>query len=260
MKKHLHFESKEASEFYAEIKRLSESKPVWSVWADWVEAAALVISIASEFRPEVRSARAERYKELLAKYRLEEVKAFDRMLDCVINALENRPEQDFLGKMFEELDLSDHWKAQFFTPYDVSELMARINLANVESVLAHREWTDILDTCSGAGVLLIASRNYLKSRGIGYDRVLFVGQDIDKVAGLMGYIQLSLLGCAGYIVIGNSLTNPVHGLNDSKLLPKDDSGYELWFMPMFRSFVWEYRRAKELLKLQTNYNNDKDDS
>lgn len=258
MKKHLHFESKEANDFYNEIKRLSETKPIWSVWSDWIEAVSLVFSIATEFRPNVRNARSERYKELLAKYTTEEVMAFDRMLDCLVQALEQNPRQDFLGKLFEGLSLSDHWKGQFFTPYDVSELMARVNLANVETVLKEKEWTDVLDTCSGAGVLLIASRNCLNDMGIGHDRVLFVGQDVDKVAGLMGYIQLSLLGCAGYVAIGNSLSNPVVGLNGSKLLPKDDPAYELWFTPAFRSFIWEYRRARELLQLEYNYKELKD--
>lgn len=250
MKSHLHFKSKEANDFCNEIKRLSETRPVWSVWADWVEAVALVFSIASEFRPNVREARSERYKELLAKYTVEDLKAFDWMLDCLVRALEENPRQDFLGKIFEALELNNHWKGQFFTAYHVAELMAQANLSNIEPILEEKEWIDVLDPCSGAGVLLIASRNYLSGIGVGSDRVLFVGQDVDVVAGLMGYIQLSLLGCAGYIVVGDSLLNPVVSWNGSHLLPKDDSAYELWFTPAFRSFAWEYRRSKALLMLE----------
>lgn len=48
--------------------------------------------------------------------------------------------------------------------------------------------------------------------GVNYQKdVLFVGQDIDKVVAMMAYIQFSLLGCPGYIIVGNSLTDMPDG-------------------------------------------------
>ena len=55
----------------------------------------------------------------------------------------------------------------------------------------------------------------------------------------MCYIQLSLLGCAGYICVGNTLTNPMTG---HVLFPQEKEGQELWYMPMFQSDVWTLRR------------------
>lgn len=69
--------------------------------------------------------------------------------------------------------------------------------------------------------------------------VLFVGQDVDRVVALMCYIQLSVLGCAGYVAIGNSLTNSVEGHD---LFPTIGEGGELWFTPMWNSPVWVMRR------------------
>ncbi len=37
----------------------------------------------------------------------------------VVEALERNPEQDFLGELYMELELGNHWKGQFFTPYCV---------------------------------------------------------------------------------------------------------------------------------------------
>ena len=51
--------------------------------------------------------------------------------------------------------------------------------------------------------------------------------------GMMGYIQLSLLGAAGYVKIGNSLTDPMTAGDDSK---------NYWYTPMYFSDVWRYRR------------------
>ena len=49
----------------------------------------------------------------------------------------------------------------------------------------------------------------------------------------MCYIQLSLLGVAGYIKVGNSLTEP---------MCSDDSLENYWFTPMYCSDVWTIRR------------------
>ena len=63
------------------------------------------------------------------------------------------------------------------------------------------------------------------------------------IAGLMAYIQLSIIGAAGYIKIGNSLTDPI------KTGDKLDN---YWFTPMFFNDVWRMRvmfhKADELLK------------
>lgn len=49
----------------------------------------------------------------------------------------------------------------------------------------------------------------------------------------MCYIQLSLLGVAGYIKVGNSLTEP---------MCSDDSLENYWFTPIYCSDVWAIRR------------------
>lgn len=74
---------------------------------------------------------------------------------------------------------------------------------------------------------------------------VFVGQDVDQVVAMMAYIQLSLIGCPGYIIVGNSLTNPPTG---HVLFPKDTDGHEVWIMPMFFTDVWNMRRQCILLE------------
>ena len=55
----------------------------------------------------------------------------------------------------------------------------------------------------------------------------------------MCYIQLSLLGCAGYVCIANTITNPLTG---HVLFPNEKEGQELWYMPMFQNQIWTWRR------------------
>lgn len=65
------------------------------------------------------------------------------------------------------------------------------------------------------------------------NHLLVVAQDIDETVALMCYIQLSLLGVAGYVKVGNSLTEP---------MTDNDNKENYWFTPMYFSNVWVLRR------------------
>ena len=78
-------------------------------------------------------------------------------------------------------------------------------------------------------------------RGLGPRQALYVAQDIDRTAALMCYLQLSLLGCAGYVVVGDTLMQPCVGPTGSPLLIAPAEGQEVWLMPAFYDKVWMYR-------------------
>ena len=95
------------------------------------------------------------------------------------------------------------------------------------------------DPCCGAGATLIAGVNCAKKNlekaCLNFqNHILVTAQDIDETVALMCYIQLSLLGVAAYIKIGNSLTNP---------MTSGDPLENYWFTPMYFSDVWAMRRA-----------------
>lgn len=158
----------------------------------------------------------------------------------VVEALERNPEQDFLGELYMELELGNHWKGQFFTPYCVCKMMSEITVGDVDRQIEEKGYISICDPACGAGATLIAAVNSMRNAKHNFqNHVLFVGQDIDRIVGMMCYIQLSLLGCAGYICIGNTITNPLVG---HVLFPQEMEGQELWITPMFQSNVWAWRR------------------
>ena len=118
--------------------------------------------------------------------------------------------------------------------------MAQINCGNLDSQIEEKGYVSVCDPTCGAGATLIATANHMKKSKYNFqNHVVFVGQDIDRVTGMMCYIQLSLLGCAGYICIGDTLRNPLTG---PVLFPHEKEGQELWYMPMFQSDVWQWRR------------------
>ena len=229
----------EQKEFHKVFSSLCESKSSWQVWADFVECAAIGISNAVDHVSKASEEREARYKRIMQTYREKERLCFRELFVIMVNAMEIRPDQDFLGEMFMALELSNHWRGQFFTPYDVCKMMAAMQIGGAEESVERRGWVGIMDPACGAGALLIAARNEFMLKGIGYRQALYVCQDIDHVAGLMCYIQLSLLGCAGYVVIADSLCNPLTGA--SPLLPLIKPDQDFWFMPMFYDEVWQDR-------------------
>lgn len=163
---------------------------------------------------------------------------FPRLVGIVADALTKNPDQDFLGEMFMTLELGSHWKGQFFTPYDICRMMARVQLEGAGAQAKEKGWIGIYDPACGAGALLVAARNELVLEKLPYTSALFVGQDIDRTAALMCYIQISLLGCAGYVVISDTLRYPITG---TALRPVKTENNDIWYTPMLYSEAWAGR-------------------
>jgi len=211
-------------EFSDLFTRLAERHGRHQIWSDFVTMSACAISNAADKR--FATERENLYLDTVKRYTKDEAEQFAAMLGVVIMALEYNPEQDFLGEVFSSLNLHNEWKGQFFTPYHVAGLMAKVNLGNLQSDLAKKEYVTVSDCCCGAGCLLIAFANEARKAHVDFqNRVIFVAQDLDYTAAMMCYIQLSLLGCKAIIKVGNSLTEP--------LVQGDLETDSVWYTPMY---------------------------
>lgn len=221
----------------------------WEIWQDFIIMSA--ISIANTVGGPYKDAREKEYHARAGKYSAQEMEIFSQMLYEVVADLERCPDQDFLGELFMALDLGNEWKGQFFTPYDVCRMMAAMSFGDDFKAKADRHgWVSVNDPACGAGALLIAFANECRRPGhdLNYQTsVLFVAQDIDFLAGCMCYIQLSLLGCSGYVVIADSIANPSTSYDARGLLPVD--GPQVWYTPMYFRDVWHYRRIGAQMNL-----------
>ena len=214
----------------------------WEVWQDFIIMSA--ISIANLFDGPHKEAREKEYLTRAGKYSAKEIEVFAEMLAEVANDLERNPDQDFLGELFMALDLGNKWAGQFFTPYSVCRAMAAISYGeDFKAKIEQQGWVSVNDPACGAGALLLAFANECRRSGndVNYQTsVLFVAQDIDFLAGCMCYIQLSLMGCPGYVVIDNTLTRPSTSYDARGLIPKD--GSNVWYTPFYFRDVWHWRR------------------
>lgn len=236
-----------AAEFSKLIQSMTGTHQLWEIWADFVTMAACTIS--NSFDNWNREAREKMFLGVSGKYEQEEIYKMGTLMGVLALALEEDPEQDFLGEMYMQLDLGSHWHGQFFTPYNVSSAMAKVGIDR-EKLLKKLEFgtASFNDCACGGGAMLIAAANHAREMLNGtlfnwQEKCLFVGQDLDSVAAKMCYIQLSLLGCAGYVKIGDTLRNPVASGDD-------DSDY--WYTPMYFSDVWVLRRKFRALDKALN--------
>jgi type I restriction-modification system DNA methylase subunit len=242
---------KEATKDYSQLfikdfMELARTRSKWTVWDDFITMFACSISNAVDKSHIHWDEREKMYLSIVKKYKKSEMDIFPRLAAYVIEALDKNQEQDFLGELFMNLNLSNEHNGQFFTPYHVCDFMAKIT-CDVDSMPKTGPIT-INDPACGAGATLIAAANELRKiyekRGLNFQNyVLAVAQDIDQNVGLMCYIQLSLLGLAGFVKIGDSLSDPIRNGDDL-------SNY--WFTPMYYSEIWTYRRMFDYLKGDTN--------
>lgn len=181
------------------INYMSEKFSRWSVFQDLITMAAISIANSCDIRQAER--REHEYKSIINRYEKSYQESFPEMLSIIIKAIDENPNQDFLGDIYMELSIADKMKAQYFTPYYLSKAMAEIIMSDDMDVLPL-----INEPACGSGANLIAVANLMKERKFNYQQnAYFVAQDIDSLVAKMCYIQLSLLGCPGVVIVGNTL-------------------------------------------------------
>lgn len=238
--------------FVRRIMALSPRHSLWEVWSDFITMFACALS--NRFDGAHFEKREALYKRLIMKYDAKERMVFPELVADVVAAMEENPEQDFLGSVYMEMNLGNDHAGQFFTPYDVCRLMASIGGQGMALQVVQNGYTVLNDCACGAGATLIAACHEAGKQLALFGRnwqnhVLVTAQDIDFNVGLMCYIQLSLIGAAGYVKIGDTIADPMRD---------GDSNENYWYTPMYFSDVWQMRRICQ--RVETLTGERKDDS
>jgi len=175
------------------FEKLTYTRNGWQVWEDLMTVMACSICNAADRRKEPFERREKQYEQAIKRLGGVDIPA--RTFEIITMALEEKPNQDFLGSLYMELNLGSHWKGQFFTPYNISEMMAKMQIGEeCREEIKRKGFMSVCDPCVGAGAMLIAAAAAFRELEINYQSdVLFVGQDIDPVVAKMAYIQISLL-------------------------------------------------------------------
>lgn len=158
----------------------------------WDEREAQYLRIIGGYTP----AEADRFAQILAKLALEFEDGFS----------------DALGHLYMSLDLGSEHLGQFFTPYEVSSLMAQMTIGDYTDKLAAarlggREFITVNEPTCGSGGMVIALAAALRGAGVNYQQAMHVtAQDIELTSVHMAFVQLSLLHIPAVVIHGNTLT------------------------------------------------------
>lgn len=206
----------------------------WELWSDFATMTAIGIANAVEYNAH----REEVYLRTIRKYTPEEQAMLAEITGCYFALVDADPWRDHLGDMYMRADLGIAQAGQFFTPYHLSRLMAGMQVDTAVARIEAEGWISASDPACGAGATLIALADALYQQGVNYQQtVFFAVQDINATTALMCYIQLSMLGCAGYVVIGDTLRQP-----DTAAAPNAPAGENVWRTPMYFDAAWATRR------------------
>ncbi len=177
---------------------------VHRVFEDFLEVAAITISNTVDLPNWQR--REDRYMEIIKQYDRDEADTFAKLIAVLTNAMQYKID-DYLGRVFMELELYDSFKGQFFTPISVASLMAKLTAVDAAELIAERGFIRVNEPAAGGGVTLLAFINELQTMECNPQQTVQVfAQDLDKKAVHMTYIQLSLLGINLTITHGDTLT------------------------------------------------------
>lgn len=172
------------------------------VFEDFVSCAAIALHNGVAHDAELE----KQYLSIIAGYEKEDVTRMAELLGHVVMALDQE-RCDFLGSVFMELELGDKYRGQFFTPWDVSRMMASVQLSGIDALMQGKDFITLQEPASGAGCMVIAFAEEFAQRGYTVSEQLWVSvTDVDPLAASMSYIQLSLCGIAAEVVTGNALT------------------------------------------------------
>jgi hypothetical protein len=190
----------EAKDFIRALESLSRSRNRWDIFRDWTEMAACALYNGIHQDPKVE----EQYLAIAKRYNADELKTLCEMLAIATSALYEDP-RDFMGEVYEGAMLANENHGQFFTPYDVSKMMAQLSVTAED--IPRGKIITISEPACGAGGMIIAIIEVLKSFDVNYAADVFVeARDIDATCARMCFIQMSLLGISGVVICGNTIT------------------------------------------------------
>ena len=203
------------------IESVSYRHATHQVFSDFVEMAAISISNAVDLSQ--REKREAEYMRLIKKYEPKEIEKFPEMLGALVMALEDGV-SDVLGKTY-DLELHNKWAGQYFTPFEVCRMMAKMTLSDGSAdppPLPECGFLTVMEPAAGSGAMVLAFAAEMKEAKLNYQTQLHVtAVDVDLKCVCMAYLQLSLLHIPAVIVHGNSLSleewsrwyTPAHILN-----------------------------------------------
>ena len=190
----------EFAEFIKTFNGIARHQHRYTTFQDFVTIVAITLHNAIH-KNEKHEAE---YLQVVSRYSREDVNEMCKLLALLIDLLDPEP-RDVLGPLYMELELGNTNTGQFFTPPEVSKLMAMM-VYGEELKTLEKPFVTLSEPACGAGGMVLAFVDVMLSYEHNPAQRLWVQcQDVDRTAALMCYIQLTLWNVPGVVIVGNTL-------------------------------------------------------
>ena len=185
------------------LQSITGAYGIYNVFDDWIKMFALTLAQQVDYKQN----REDEYLMAAKKYTEQQLRIMAQANGLLIEWAEEEM-TDMLGDIYMHLEISSSHLGQFFTPYHLCLLMARMAADGEEKEVVN-------EPSCGAGGNVIAFAQALREKGINYqEKMVAVCQDLDVKAVYMCYIQLFLYGIPAVVFQSNTLLDP-NGLKSS---------------------------------------------
>lgn len=184
------------------IRGMSGEYSEYEILSDWIKAASLSIQNTCQvFHNDVWKDREQQYMDIVKKHGREKMLKMAELNEMLAATLEHEM-KDALGEIYMKGSFGNKSTGQFFTPFHLSYLTAKLNRYEDGKICRMEE------PSAGSGGMIIATARAMKEQGINYQRYLRVtARDIDWKGCYMSYLQLSILGIHAKVIQGDTLAN-----------------------------------------------------
>ena len=179
--------------------------------------------------------REEQYKQIMKNYSEKERKTMAEIFGKIFGLLssvvyDDGVFSDYLGEIFMNCNMGNKNTGQFFTPYHVSKMCAKIAIGTPNK--ADGKILTLCEPCCGSGGMVLAAMDVLKNDfGINYAMDCFVDcSDIDLRCVHMAYLQLSLAGVPAIVKHQDALSGKIWSVWKTPAL--------VFQYPRFRKFIY----------------------
>ncbi len=187
------------------------------IFDDFVKMVAISLSNSTEIiHNKIWEKRESEYKTIASKYTKEEFCDFIKIL-AILSNLYNEKIFDYLGYIYMKCEMGNKRTGQFFTPYNLSELIAKLSIDDIEKIRQTDNIITLNEPACGGGGLILAYLKNLKDNNINYQKkVKIIAQDLDFRSVYMTYVQLSLIGARAKVMQVDTLA--AHNVNNKECI------------------------------------------
>lgn len=218
------------------LQNLTGRYDTYTVFRDWVAMCAISISNACD-RRQAEEREAE-YMRIVGKYTKEEADTIANAFGMLQIVMEKERFGDFMGDTYMGLEISNRDTGQFFTPYHLCELMAKITFSDFGKRIEESGFITMAEPACGSGAMVIAAAEEMVRQGYNPQTQMHAMlMDIDLKCVQMAYVQLSLLGIPAVVVHGDTITM---------------KEWSHWYTPFHVIGGWDWKLKKQPSPAQTS--------